>query len=148
MKKMLVAAASLVTGALLLASAASAQPSGSSLQLVVLDATASPTGTAATVQPHFGSQVTFNLKTSSSEPWVSVTCSQNGRAVYGQYWGFWSGYSPSVITDTMAGGGVFTLGPTALWSSGSASCTATLYTVSAKTHKQNVLATLGFTAAA
>jgi hypothetical protein len=147
MKKMLVAAASLVTGALLVVSAASAQPSGSSLQLVVLNAVGSPAGTAASVQASYGSQVTFNLQTSSSEPWVSVMCSQNGRAVYGQYWGFWSGYSPSSITSTMAAGGVFTLGPTALWTSGSASCTATLYTVSGS-HKQNVLATLGFTAAA
>jgi hypothetical protein len=150
MKKMLVAAASLVTGALLVVSAASAQPpsgSSSSLQLVVLNGVAAPAGTAASVQASYGNQVTFNLQTSSSEPWVSVTCSQNGRAVYGQYWGFWSGYSPSSITSTMAAGGVFTLG-SALWSSGSASCTATLYTVNAKNWKQTVLSTLPFTVSA
>ena len=146
MKKMLVAAASLVIGALLLVTAASAQPSGSSLQLVVLGV-ASPTSTAASAQAHYGSQVTFNLQTSSSEPWVSVTCSQNGRAVYGQYWGFWSGYSPSSITSTMGADGVFTLGPTALWSSGAASCTATLYSVS-KGWKQTVLSTLPFSVSA
>jgi hypothetical protein len=148
MKKMLVAAASLVTGALLVVSAASAQPSGSSLQLVVLNGVASPAGTAASVQASYGSQVTFNLQTTSSEPWVSVMCSQNGRAVYGQYWGFWSGYSPSSITSTMAADGVFSLGSTPLWSSGPASCTATLYTVNAKTWKQSVLSTLGFTVSA
>jgi len=151
MKKMLVAAASLVTGALLVVSAASAQPpsgSSSTLQLVVLNGVASPAGTAASVQASYGNQVTFNLQTSSSEPWVSVMCSQNGRAVYGQYWGFWSSYSPSSITSTMAAGGVFTLGSTPLWSSGSASCTATLYTVNAKTWKQSVLSTLNFSVTA
>ena len=147
MKKMLVAAASLMTGALLLASAASAQPSGSSLQLVVLNGGQTLTAAAST-QAHYGSQVTFNLKTSSQEPWVSVMCSQNGRAVYGQYWGFWTGYSPSSITSTMAADGVFTLGSTPLWSSGAASCTATLYTVSAKNWKQTVLSTLPFTVSA
>jgi hypothetical protein len=147
MKKMLVAAASLVTGALLAVSAASAQPSGSSLQLVVLNGTASPTGTAASAQASYGSQVTFNVQTTSSEPWVSVMCSQNGRAVYGQYWGFWSGYSPSSITNAMAAGGVFTLGSTPLWSSGAASCTATLYKVSSG-WKQTVLSTLPFSVTA
>jgi len=48
----------------------------------------------------------------------------------------------------MAAGGVFTLGPTVLWSGGQASCVATLYTVNAKNYKQNTLATLNFTASA
>ena len=147
MKRVLVAAASMVTGALLFVAAASAQPSSSSLQLVVLGVASGP-ATTASAQPHFGSQVTFNVDTSQQEPWVSVACYQNRTAVYGQYWGFWAGYSPSVVTSTMAADGVFTLGPTPLWSSGSASCTATLYTVSAKNYKKTVLATLGFTATA
>jgi len=144
MSKMLVAAASMVAVALMLVTGASAQPSPSSLQLVVLG---SGTGQLAPVQPRVGSQVTFTLQTSAQEPWVSVACYQNGVAVYGQYWGFWGGYSPSAITQTMAAGGVFTLGPTALWSGGEASCVATLYTFS-KSHKPNTLATLPFTATA
>jgi hypothetical protein len=143
MNKKLVAAASMVAAALVLAAGASAQPS-SSLQLVVLG---SGTGTAA-AQPQVGGQVTFALQTSAPEPWVSVVCSQNGVNVYGQYWGFWNGYSPSTVTSTMAAGGVFTLGPTFLWSGGQASCTATLYTVNAKNWKQTTLATLNFTASA
>jgi hypothetical protein len=148
MKKMLVAAASLIVGAMLCVSAASAAPSGgSSLQLVVLGQ-ASVAGTAASsTQARYGNQVTFNIKTSASQPWVSVACYQNGLAVYGQYWGFWSGYSVDAITNAMAVGGVFTLGPTALWSSGAASCTAKLSTFS-KTGKESVLSTLPFTVAA
>ena len=144
MSKMLVAAASMVAAALMVVTGASAQPSSSSLQLVVLG---SGTGQLAPAQPRVGSQVTFTVQTSASEPWVSVACYQNGVAVYGQYWGFWAGYSPSALTDTMAAGGVFTLGPTAFWSGGQASCVATLYTFS-KSHKQNTLATLPFTATA
>ncbi len=146
MKKMLVAAASLIVGAMLVVSASSAAPSGgSSLQLVVLGQ-ASVAGAAPSNQAHYGNQVTFNIKTSASEPWVSVVCSQNGRNVYGQYWGFWSGYSVDAITNAMAAGGVFTLGPTALWSSGAASCTAKLSTFS-KTGRESVLSTLPFTVA-
>jgi hypothetical protein len=140
MHKLLVAAASILAGSVLLAANAAAQPS-SSLRLVVLGASAPG---AAPALPSTGSQVTFDVQTGASEPWVSVACSQDGRSVYGQYWGFWSGYSPSTITSTMAASGVFTLS-SALWSSGPASCTATLYTVSPKNFKQSTLATLPFT---
>jgi hypothetical protein len=138
MRKLLVAAASVAAGGVLLAVTASAQPS-SSLQLVVLGST----GASATAAPTAGSQVTFNVQTSESQPWVSVSCAQSGRLVYGQYWGFWSGYTPSTVTSTMALNGVFTLS-SALWSSGPASCTATLYSVNAKNYKQTTLATLSF----
>ncbi len=144
MSKMLVAAASMVAAALMVVTGASAQPSSSSLQLVVLG---SGTGQLAPAQPRIGSQVTFTVQTSAQQPWVSVACYQNGIAVYGQYWGFWDGYSPSTITQTMAAGGVFTLGPTFGWSAGQASCVATLYTFS-KNNRQNTLATLPFTAGA
>lgn len=146
MHRLLVAAASMVAGVALLATAAAAQPS-SSLQLVVLSSGTSQVA-GAKVAPSFGSQVTFNLQTAVSQPWVNVSCSQNGQAVYGQYWGFWNGYSPSTVTSTMAANGVFTLGPTALWSSGTASCVATLYSVNSKNYKQTTLATLAFTATA
>ena len=96
---------------------------------------------------HFGKTATFTLTTTASQPWVSVACYQNGSPVYGQYWGFWSGYSPSAITSTMANNGVFTFGPTALWSSGGATCNAQLYTVDSGNYKQNVLATTSFAVA-
>lgn len=140
MRKLLVAAASVAAGGILFAAAASAQPT-SSLQLVVLNGSGFAAAGAA---PTAGGQVTFNIQTGSSQPWVSVSCSQSGRLVYGQYWGFWSGYNPSTITSTMAANGVFTLS-SPLWASGPASCTATLYTVNAKNYKQTTLATLPFT---
>src|SRR5690349_1174048 len=106
MHKLLVAAASVAAGGILLfAVTASAQPS-SSLQLVVLNGSGFA---AAGAVPTAGGQVTFNVQTAASQPWVSVSCSQNGSLVYGQYWGFWSGYSPSTVTSTMAANGVFTL---------------------------------------
>ena len=115
----------------------------SSISLVVPSKTA-----AAPNEARFGSTVTFAVSTgSTSQPWVSVTCYQGAIAVYGQYWGFWSGYSPATITNAMAPGGMFTLGPTPLWSSGSANCTATLFMVSSN-GKQSVLATTNFTATA
>jgi hypothetical protein len=141
MHKLLVAAASIAAGSVLLAATASAQPP-SSLRLVVLGGP-SAAGAAAAL-PTAGGQVTFELQTAASQPWVSVACSQNGRSVYGQYWGFWSDYSPSTVTSTMAANGVFTLS-SPVWSSGPASCSATLYTVSPKNYKQTTLATLPFT---
>ena len=140
MHKLLVAAASVAAGGILFAVTASAQPS-SSLQLVVVNGSGFA---AAGTAPTAGGQVTFNVQTGESQPWVSVSCAQNGHLVYGQYWGFWSGYSPSPITSTMAANGVFTLS-SSLWAGGSASCTATLYSVNAKNYKQTTLATLPFT---
>jgi hypothetical protein len=105
---------------------------------------AGPQGAAPTALKA-GSQVTFNISTSATnQPWVSVACYQNGTAVYGQYWGYWSGYSPSGTNSTMAVNGVFTLGPTALWGPGSASCTGTLYMFGSN-GKQTDLATTTFT---
>jgi len=145
MKKMLVAAASLIVGLMFCVSAASAGPSTSSLQLVVLGQ-ASVAGAAPSNQASFGSQVTFNVHTTAQQPYVSVACSQGRLGVYGQWWGFWDGFAPSVTTNAMAVGGVFTLGPNVVWSSGSATCTATLSTF--KNGRQTNLATLPFAVAA
>lgn len=95
---------------------------------------------------HFGKTATFTLSTTAAQPWVSVSCYQNGQAVYGQYWGFWSGYSPSSVTSTMAENGVFTFGPphTALWTSGAANCKAQMYTVNSSNYAQTILATTTF----
>jgi hypothetical protein len=116
---------------------------GSTISLVPTTTTLA----ASTSELALGSRVTFDIATgATSEPWVSVACYQGGIAVYGQYWGFWPGYSPSVITNAMAADGVFTLGGTPLWSSGPAACTATLFMVS-NNNRQTALATTSFTVA-
>ncbi len=70
--------------------------------------------------PNWGEQVTFNVSTTATtEPNVSLTCSQNGVVVYGAVTGYYASY-PWPWTQTM------TLSSTA-WSSGAASCVAKLY---------------------
>src|SRR5262249_48924003 len=87
---------------------------GSSISLVVLSAQAA----SATSQVSIGSQVTFNVSTDkTSQPWVDVKCFQNGTRVYEQWNGFYASYQF---------GQTFTVGPTQLWTSGAANCTADL----------------------
>jgi hypothetical protein len=65
-----------------------------------------------------GDRVTFTVSTTATEyPWVTVKCSQNGTPVYQQS----NGIFPTSL------GVNFTLGPTPLWQSGGADCTATLH---------------------
>lgn len=80
-------------------------------------ALASVNGTsAATVQPNLGSTVNFNAgyPSTTKNPWVSLTCTQNGAVVYGEGGHPW---------DTFSLGGA-----SSVWLStgGSASCTAEL----------------------
>jgi hypothetical protein len=100
-----------------------------SLRLVVLN---SPDGLA-----HWGGQVTFNVSTTATtEPHVSLKCSQGGVVVYGTQTGFYSGYLWP-WTQVMSLSSV-------AWTGGSAECVATLYYFSGA----NVvsLGTLSFTA--
>jgi hypothetical protein len=69
--------------------------------------------------PHWGQQVTFNVSTTATEPFVSVTCSRNGSAVYSASAGFFAGYLWPWEQN-------FTL-KSNYWTSGAADCTATLY---------------------
>ncbi len=96
----------------------------------------------------FGGTVTFSFTTDAAEPWVSLVCDQAGQHVYGQYWDYAPGYAASLpaglVDSTLAWDGVFTLGPTFLWSSGPASAVAQLYTVDPSTKAQTVLATTSF----
>jgi hypothetical protein len=86
---------------------------------------------------HWGGQVTFNVSTTATtEPHVSLKCSQNGVLVYATQTGFYAGYLwpwTQVMTLTSVA-----------WTGGSADCVATLYYFSGA----NVvsLGTLGFTA--
>jgi hypothetical protein len=71
---------------------------------------------------HWGGQITFTVSTSATtEPHVSVTCSQNRTVVYSSATGYYAGY-PWPWTQVM------TLSSTA-WSGGAASCTAKLYSL-------------------
>jgi len=87
-------------------------PSNSTLVLVLVNST---DGSA-----HWGQKVTFTVSTTkTTEPHVSLACSQSGTVVYRAETGYYSGY-PWPWTQTM------TLSSYA-WTGGAASCTATLY---------------------
>jgi hypothetical protein len=85
--------------------------SASGISLVVLN---SPDGL-----PHWDGEVTFNVSTSAtSEPWVELTCYQNGSSVFVGWKGF---FERSLTTQ------VFTLASNG-WRGGAADCTAWLET--------------------
>jgi hypothetical protein len=70
--------------------------------------------------PNWGDSVTFNVSTTATtQPNVSLTCSQNGVVVYGATTGYYASY-PWPWTQTMV------LSSNS-WQSGSAACTAKLY---------------------
>ena len=84
--------------------------------------------------PHYGQDITFNVSTTAtSYPSVSVSCAQNGTTVL--YWT--AGFFPSYVWTKD-----LTLS-TPSWTSGGASCTATLYYSSGKKKVIN-LATFNF----
>lgn len=69
---------------------------------------------------HWGGQISFNVSTTATtQPNVSVTCTQNGAVVYGAQTGYYAGY-PWPWTQTM------TLSSQS-WTGGSAACVANLY---------------------
>jgi hypothetical protein len=89
--------------------------------------------------PNWADTVTFDVSTTATtEPNVSLTCSQNGTVVYGAVSGFYAGY-PWPWTQDM------TLKSTS-WTGGAASCVAKLYYFSGTSTV--TLASLSFTAGA
>ncbi|HET6863761.1 MAG TPA: hypothetical protein VFH37_00980, partial [Candidatus Saccharimonadales bacterium] len=67
--------------------------------------------------PNYNDVVTFAVSTSSTtQPYVTVKCSQNGNLVYQQS----SGIFATSLNQN------FTLGKTTAWQGGAADCTATL----------------------
>lgn len=84
--------------------------------------------------PNFGDTVTFIVKTTVSQPTVTLLCSQNGVGVYGATGGFYDSY-PWPWTKNM------TLSSSS-WSGGAADCTATLTNLGST----SVLAKASFTA--
>src|SRR6266446_2203334 len=102
---------------------------GSGFTLVVLNST---DGLA-----HWGGQVTFSVSTTATtEPHVSLRCSQNGILVYATQTGYYAGYLwPWTQVMTLS---------SVAWTGGSADCVATLYYFSGATVVS--LGTLSFTA--
>lgn len=79
------------------------------ISLKLLD---SPDGLA-----HFGNHATFTVSTTATTmPWVELKCYVGGTLVYDMS----NGIFPTSLNQ------IFTLGPTPLWSSGAADCTAYL----------------------
>jgi len=106
-----------------------ASVTGSGFNLVVLNST---DGLA-----HWGGQVTFTVSTTATtEPHVSLRCSQNGILVYATQTGFYADYLwPWTQVMTLS---------SVAWTGGSADCVATLYYFSGADVVS--LGTLGFTA--
>lgn len=71
--------------------------------------------------PNYGDTITFNVTTTAtSQPYVEVTCSQNGTVVYSAWAGFYDGY-------LWPGQRLMPLSSPS-WTGGAASCKATLNT--------------------
>jgi hypothetical protein len=73
--------------------------------------------------PVIGDWVTFSVSTSAAYPYVRVDCYQGSTLVLSQTKGFFPAYP---------WGQNYQLGPTSSWTSGSASCVATLFTSTSK----------------
>jgi len=71
--------------------------------------------------PNYGDTITFNVTTTATtQPFVEVTCSQNGTVVYSAWAGFYDGY-------LWPGQRLMPLSSPS-WTGGAASCKATLNT--------------------
>ena len=88
--------------------------------------------------PNWGDTVTFNVSTTATtEPFLDLTCYQNGVAVYGATTGYFDSYAWPWTRDMKLG--------SQMWTGGNASCTAVLYMFYGGGKKQT-LAKLTFTA--
>lgn len=106
----------LVASAVALAGPGGKNPSSSSISLAPMTAFAAASATSD--GPSYSDSVTFTVSTDATkQPFVHVTCSQNGRLVLesSQAWFYGA-----------PGAQQFWLGPTPAWQSGAADCTAYL----------------------
>jgi hypothetical protein len=86
--------------------------------------------------PNWGDTVTFYVSTTvTTRPYVQVDCYQNGVYVYSQWAGFYADFAWPWLEN-------FTLS-NSMWTSGGASCTATLYYTSSKGTRATIM-TQGF----
>ena len=94
-------------------------------------------GTVSINEPapyHFGQTITFTVSAPGvAQPYVLNQCRQNGTVVSSELHGIFDGY---------IFGQWFTLGPTGMWTSGAADCTAQLMNYSGR--KPAVLASTSF----
>ncbi len=67
--------------------------------------------------PNYGDSVTFNVSSTASQPWVQLTCYQNGDWVINQYVGFYAGYPWSQVFPLHSW----------KWTGGAADCDARLF---------------------
>jgi hypothetical protein len=122
-------AAGVIVLALAPMTASAGKPAGSSgsgtIGLVVLN---------GATEAHHGGQVTFNVTTSNTRPFVSLNCYQGGTWVYAASAGFFSGY-PWSTDFTLASGS---------WPSGDAECTARLYSTKDGTRTTTLAPLLNF----
>ena len=84
--------------------------------------------------PHWGQHVRFDVSTTATtEPHVSLQCSQGGTLVYSAQTGYYDSYPwPGTQTFTLS---------SSMWTSGAADCTARLYSLS-NTGSSSTLATM------
>jgi hypothetical protein len=108
--------------------------------------TPAPTGNLSLVllsstdgQAHWGQQITFNVTTTATYPFVRVDCSQNGTLVYEQSEGFYSSWPVDMRNFTLK---------SAAWTGGAANCTALLYSTNWDGSNFQSLATVPFDVAA
>jgi hypothetical protein len=80
--------------------------------------------------PTYGGQVTFNVTSTVTYPWVNLACYQNGTLVSSQYVGYYAGYPWSQVFGLWS----------SMWTGGAADCNARLYDSSTNA----TLATLSF----
>ncbi len=102
MRKDMIAMVVGAVAALVIAGTAFASKPTSSLNLVIL-----PSGdvqNAATAEPSFGSQITFDVSTTEADtPFVNVRCYQDGAWVYDGWEGFFESYVPDPIFTLASG---------------------------------------------
>ena len=115
------------------AAAAKGGANSSSLDLVVLSASAQSVDSSVAVR--HGDEVTFAVKTSAELPFVGLRCWQGSEFVYDAYQGYFDGYYDPTPSFTLE---------SAYWQDGvSASCTARLIEWN-RQGRENVLATTTF----
>ncbi|MEY2422691.1 MAG: hypothetical protein QOI95_2758 [Acidimicrobiaceae bacterium] len=90
--------------------------------------------------PNWGDSIRFNVSTTATtEPHVSLQCSQGGTVVYTAQTGYYASYPwPSTQTFSLSSGA---------WTSGAASCSARLYSLN-NSGASTTLATTSFAVAA
>lgn len=90
--------------------------------------TLNPTYSANPGHPQYGSAVNFTVSTTrTTQPWVSVTCWQNGSPVYQQSHAYYQPYLATSFDFVLVSNPLL---DNYTWSGGGAECTAVLWYIS------------------